>query len=35
MKFQAFFYVEYIVSYPYGNWQHSVEERVNGALERV
>ena len=35
MKFQAFFYAEHIVSYPYENWQHPVEERDNGALERV
>ena len=33
LKCQAFFYVQYIPSYPRGNWQQPVQERVNGALE--
>ena len=28
-------YVKCILSYPYEYWQHPVEERVTGALERV
>ena len=34
-KHFSLFYVKYILIYPYENWQHHVEERVNGALERV
>ena len=34
-NFKRFFYVKFTLSYPYENWQHPVEERVNGAQECV